>query len=75
MKSLIKNIYIITILVIFILTIATLVTNAETIDIAKIGDKTYSSLYEAIENSKEGDVVEILNDSAESQAIKITKAI
>lgn len=51
--------------------------NAETTetDVAKINDTVYNSVKEAIAAAKEGDTVEVLNDSVESQTISVDKGI
>lgn len=44
-------------------------------DVAQIGKKTYGSVYEAIQDAKEGDIVEIIKDSSETKVIPIDKGV
>lgn len=51
------------------------IVNAFDMDVAKIGEKTYSSLYDAVSDAKDGDTVEVLNDSTETNVIVISSGI
>lgn len=75
MNKLLKSINIVIIIALLISILRPVDSNAATTNIAKIGDETYNSIYEAVQNAKDGDVIEILQDTTENNVININNGI